>query len=230
MRWWLLGLVLACAGFALAVQQQWVALPGRWNPWAPLDVRDEPNLLTRYKLWRLRDDVQLCRLALQTSGLKAQPMADSEPVAGCPLQHVWRVQAAEVKLSSSFLASCPLAVSFALFERHSLQPAAREIYGQPVTGVEHLGSFACRNIYGRADARRSQHATANALDIAAFRLADGRRIVVAKDWSGEGDAARFLRAVRDGACRNFDGVLGPDYNRAHHDHFHLDLGGWQVCR
>lgn len=230
MRGWLLGFALALAGLALAVQQQWLEVPGRWNPWAPLDVRDEPNLLTRYKLWRLHDNVELCRLALQSSDLKVQPMADSEPAAGCPLQNVWRVQAAEVKLSSSFLASCPLAVSFALFERHSLQPAAQAIYGQPVVGVEHLGSFACRNIYGRADARRSQHATANALDIAALRLGDGRRIVVAKDWNGQGDAARFLRTVRDGACSHFDGVLGPDYNRAHHDHFHLDLGGWQICR
>ncbi|HZF86099.1 MAG TPA: extensin family protein [Burkholderiaceae bacterium] len=230
MRRWLLGFFFAVGGLALAVQQQWAKLPDRWNPWAPLDVRDEPNLLTGYKLWRLRDDVDLCRLALQSSDLKVQPMADGEPVAGCPLRNVWRVQAAGVKLSSSFLASCPLAVSFALFERHSLQPAARETYGQPVAGVEHLGSFACRNIYGRTDARRSQHAAANALDIAAFRLADGRRIVVAKNWRGEDEAARFLRAVRDGACGNFDGVLGPDYNRAHHDHFHLDLGGWQICR
>ncbi|MFK8397023.1 extensin family protein [Pseudomonas sp. BGr12] len=230
MRWWLLGFVVVCTGLALALQQRWIELPIRWNPWAPLDVRDQPNLLTRYKLWRLRDDADLCQLALQSSDLKAQAMADSEPVAGCPLHNVWRVQAAGVKLSSSFLASCPLAVSFSLFERHSLQAAAREVYGQPVVAVEHLGSFACRNIYGRADARRSQHATANALDIAAFRLADGRRIVVAKDWSGDGDAARFLRSVRDRACGNFDGVLGPDYNRAHHDHFHLDLGGWQICR
>ncbi|MDH1007241.1 extensin family protein [Pseudomonas nicosulfuronedens] len=230
MRGWLLGFGLVIAGFALAVQQQWLKLPDRWSPWAPLNVSDEPNLLTRYKLWRLRDDAELCRLALQSSDLKAQPMADSEPVAGCPLQNVWRVQAAEVKLSSSFLASCPLAVSFALFERYSLQPAARSVYGQSVVGVEHLGSFACRNIYGRTEGRRSQHASANALDIAAFRLADGRRIVVARDWNGEGDAARFLRAVRDSACGNFDGVLGPDYNRAHHDHFHFDLGGWQLCR
>ena len=65
MRWWLLAFVLACAGFALSVQQQWLGLPARWNPWAPLDVRDEPSLLTRYKLWRLRDDVDLCRLAFR---------------------------------------------------------------------------------------------------------------------------------------------------------------------
>lgn len=230
MRWWLLGLVLLVSGTGLAIQQGWLQIPGRWNPWAPLDVRDEPNLLTRYKLWRLRDDAQLCAQVLGNSDLKVQRMADSEPAVGCPLSNTWRVEAADVKLSSSFLASCPLAVSFALFERHSLQPAAQAIYGERVIALEHLGSFACRNIYGRVDARRSQHATANALDIAAFRLADGQRIVVARDWSGQGDAARFLHAVRDGACRHFDGVLGPEYNRAHHDHFHLDLGGWQICR
>ncbi|MCY1271032.1 hypothetical protein D9M68_155320 [compost metagenome] len=217
-------------GVPLAVHQGWLEVPPRWNPWAPLDVREPPNLLTRFKLWRLGRDSGLCRQALETSGLRVQPMADSEPARGCPLSGVVRVQGAEVGLSSSFLASCPLAVSFALFERHALQPAAHAVYGQPVVALEHLGSFACRNVYGRENARRSQHATANALDIAAFRLRDGRRIVIARDWSGEGDAARFLRQVHDGACASFDGVLGPEYNAAHRDHFHVDMGGWQLCR
>jgi hypothetical protein len=141
-----------------------------------------------------------------------------------------RVQGADVALSSSFLASCPLAVAFALFERHSLQPAAQAVFGQAVTRVDHLGSFACRNMYNRAEGRLSQHASANALDIAGFRLADGRSISVLKDWSGEGDSARFLRQVRDGACDDFNVVLSPDYNAAHRNHFHLDMGRWWVCR
>ena len=74
---------------------------------------------------------------------------------------------------------------------------------------------------------------ANAIDIAGFVLVDGTRIAVVNDWQGEGDKARFLRAVRDGACRAFGTVLSPEYNEAHRDHFHLDqaargLGG--VCR
>ncbi|MCY1412277.1 hypothetical protein D9M71_276770 [compost metagenome] len=223
-------LVAALLGVPLAIWQGWLDVPPRWNPWAPLDVRDEPNLLTRFKLWRLGRDADLCRQALATSDLRVQPMADSEPAKGCPLRGVLRVQGAEVGLSSSFLATCPLAVSFALFERHALQPAAKAVYGQPVASVEHLGSFACRNMYGRENGRRSQHATANALDIAAFRLRDGRRIVIARDWNGEGDAARFLREVHQGACRSFDIVLGPEYNAAHRDHFHVDMGGWQICR
>ena len=57
-----------------------------------------------------------------------------------------------------------------------------------------------------------------------------RRIRVQRDWGTSDAGGLFLREVRDGACRVFDGVLGPEYNEAHRDHFHLDRGGWRVCR
>jgi hypothetical protein len=223
-------LLLLGAAVAVGVWRGWVPLPAEWNPWAPLDVRASPNLLTRYKLGRLQEDPALCDEVLKTSGLRVSHQADTPADAACPLRNTLRVQGAEVALSSSFLASCPLAVAFALFERHSLQPAAQAVFGQAVTRVDHLGSFACRNIYGRAEGRLSQHASANALDIAGFRLADGRSISVLKDWPGEGASARFLRQVRDGACDDFNVVLSPDYNAAHRNHFHLDMGRWWVCR
>lgn len=102
------------------------------------------------------------------------------------------------------------------------------MFGQPVARVEHLGSFACRNI--GTSQRRSQHAYANALDIAGFQLTDGRRISVARDWSGQGDAARFLHRAHQAACDTFHVTLGPDYNAAHRDHFHLDMGLFRQCR
>ena len=225
----LLVLVLMGSVASLSVWRGWIALPPQWNPWAPLDVKAEPNLLTRYKLMRLRDDPQLCAQALDSSGLRVAPQADS-PDAKCPLTDALRVQGGDVALSSSFLASCRLAVSFALFEHHALQPAARAVYGQAVNRVDHLGSFACRNVYGRENGRLSQHATANALDIAGFRLADGRTINVLKDWPKDNQDARFLRQVRDAACDVFSVVLSPDYNAAHRNHFHLDVGPWWVCR
>lgn len=225
----LLVLVLMVGAAGVSIWRGWVSLPPQWNPWAPLDVRAEPNLLTRYKLMRLRDDPQLCAQALGSSGLRVTPQADS-PDAKCPLVDAWRVQGGEVALSSSFLASCRLAVSFALFERHALQPAAQAVYGQAVSRVDHLGSFACRNVYGRENGRLSQHATANALDIAGLRLADGRTISVLKDWPKDNQDARFLRQVRDAACDLFSVVLSPDYNAAHRNHFHLDVGPWWVCR
>ncbi len=229
MRRFLLGLAALSALVVLPLERAWrLELPPRWNPWAPLDVREAPNLLTRFKLSRLQADPELCRLALSSSSLKYEALPDSAPVAGCPLSNSVRIRASGVAFSSSFVATCELAAALALFERHGLQPAARKVFGQPVSRIEHLGSFACRTIGGGQ--RRSQHASANALDIAGFRLADGRHITLARDWDGKGDEARFLREVRDAACEHFTVTLGPDYNAAHRDHFHLDMGRWRMCR
>lgn len=214
---------------AAAWLRGWVELPPRWNPWAPMDLGEPPNFLSGFKLSRLRDDPQRCLQALETSQLRFEPVADSLPAPGCPLNNSVRLQGGgELALGRDFLASCPLAAAFALFERHGLQPAAQQVYGQPVERIEHYGSFACRNIGGST--RRSQHASANALDIAGFRLRDGTRITLARDWKGSERERRFLRQVRDAACGPFNAVLGPDYNAAHQDHLHLDMGSFRICR
>jgi len=225
--------LLLLAVLVLAAGQAWHLgwrPPAQWNPLAPLDVSQPPNWLTGFKLKRLRDDPALCQQALQSSQLRYRAQADSPASAKCPLSNVWRIEGGQARLSSSFLASCPLAVAYALFERHGLQPVAQRVLGQSVVQVDHLGSFACRNVYNRKAGRLSQHASANALDIAGFRLRDGQRIVLARDWQGTGDKAMFLREVRQAACEHFSTVLGPEYNAAHRDHFHVDMGRWQVCR
>ncbi len=229
MRRILLGIAALTVLLAPPVGQGWrLELPPRWNPWAPLDVREAPNLMTRFKVSRMQGHPELCRQALASSPLRYAALPDSAPIAGCPLSNSVRISASDLTFSSSFIATCELAVAFALFERHGLQPAAQQVFGQRVTRIDHLGSFACRNI--ESSQRRSQHASANALDIAGFRLADGRHISVARDWAGEGDNARFLREVREAACKHFKVTLGPDYNAAHRDHFHLDMGRFRMCR
>ena len=89
-------------------------------------------------------------------------------------------------------------------------------------------------IYGRDSGDWSEHATANAIDIAGFVIEDGTRISVLRDWDA-GERGRFLDDVRDGACDLFATVLSPDYNAAHRDHLHLDQAsrgafGWRACR
>ncbi|MBC8999752.1 extensin family protein [Pseudomonas sp. N40(2020)] len=221
--------LLIIGGALISVWRGWLDVPPEWNPWAPLDVKATPNWLTGYKLMRLRGDPELCAQALRSSALRVTPQSDS-PDAKCPLIGALRVQGGEVALSSSFLASCPLAVAYAMFERHTLQPAAQSVYGQQVARLDHLGSFACRNVYNRESGALSRHASADALDIAGFRLADGRSISVLKDWPKQNQDAQFLRRVRDGACEAFSVVLSPDYNAAHRNHFHVDIGRWSVCR
>jgi hypothetical protein len=228
MRWVLLAVLVLALGLVLAVQRGWRELPARWDPRTPLDVRAPPDWLSGWRLWRLRRDPALCAQVLATSQLDYVTQPDSRLNSDCPLRNIVRVRAGEVGLNTSFLATCSLAVSYALFERHGVQLLAQEFFGQPVTRIEHFGSFACRRIGGSR--RWSRHATANALDIGAFRLADGRSISLSGHWRSEGDEARFLRALRDAACEHFQGVLGPDYNAAHHDHFHLEVGGFGMCR
>jgi hypothetical protein len=228
-RWIFWLVLLMIGGAAVSVWRGWLEVPPQWNPWAPLDVKAAPNWLTGYKLMRLRSDPELCAQALSSSDLRVTRQADS-PDAKCPLIGAMRVQGGEVALSSSFLASCPLAVAYAMFEHHTLQPTAQSVYGQKVARVDHLGSFACRNVYNRESGALSRHASADALDIAGFRLADGRSISVLKDWPKQNQDAQFLRQLRDGACEVFSVVLSPDYNAAHRNHFHVDVGRWSVCR
>lgn len=226
-----LGGVVIALGIALD-KGLWT-IPREWNPFQPLHLEDPLTPVTQWKLDRLAEDRQACLATLETARpgtLAYTPLEDHTPVTGCPLDNVVRVRRAGVDFNASFVASCPLAVAWTLFERHRLQPAAQDVFGEPVASVRHFGSFACRNIYHRDNARRSQHATAEALDVAAFRLADGRRIVLLDDWEGDDSAATFLRRVRDGACDVFGTTLGPDYNAAHANHFHLGMQGVSLCR
>lgn len=229
----LLILVLLAGALALAWWHFEAQIPRHWHPAEPLHVDDPLTPVTKWKLRRLADDREGCLAALATvpeGELRMTPLADHEPVAGCPLANVVRLEASGVDFNASFVASCPLALAWTLFERQRLQPAAEAVLGSRVARVEHLGSFACRNVYGREEGRPSEHATAEALDVAAFHLADGREIRLLDHWDDEGERGEFLRKAKDGACDLFGNVLGPDYNQAHADHFHFGMRGFRLCR
>ena len=221
--------------FAAIVAAPWYAwrsgaIPNEWNPWAPLELAAPLNWTTRFKLARASSEPAMCLAALASSGMRYEPLPDRTIGDGCGLQNAVRVRASSVAVGDSFTLSCRSALSLALWERHVMQPVAHAYFSAPVTRIDHYGSYACRNIYGRKDAPLSRHATADALDIAGFTLANGTRVSVERDWGRSGAEALFLRDVHRGACRVFDSALGPDYNAAHRNHFHFDRGGYRVCR
>ena len=119
-----------------------------------------------------------------------------------------------------------------MWEQHGIQPAAQDILGTQVSVVHQVGSYNCRQIRTTQGAsnRWSTHATADAIDITGFELADGRRIRLIDDWDGSEPVSEFLRAIRDSACSWFATTLGPEYNSLHADHFHLQARGWGTCR
>lgn len=225
MRWLvLLLLVVVLAMFGLRY------LPPEWDPRTPLNLTAPPNLLTSLKLRWMTVEPQACFAAFAASGLPVSPVPDRPSDQGCAIEHAVRLTGSVRATPPGPIVTCPLAAAWVLYERNALQPVAKQYLGTEVIGIRHLGSYACRNVNHEVAGQRSEHATANALDVAAFILRDGRDVSVARNWSGDGPEARFLHAARDGACRWFRTALSPDYNAVHRDHFHFDMGPWRVCR
>ncbi|VAW05435.1 RNA binding S1 domain protein [hydrothermal vent metagenome] len=123
---------------------------------------------------------------------------------------------------------CNLAIKFAAWTEYAVKRAARQYLGSELKRIETMGSYSCRNIAGTG--KRSEHAHANAIDVSAFVLSDGRRISVENHWKSGRKEKQFLTAIHNSACKRFGTVLGPDYNYAHRNHFHFDMGGNGYCR
>ena len=208
-------------------------------PWAPLDLSAPVGMFTGRKIAGLSDDLSACRAVLDRAGVRYRVLPSRRDDGTCGYDDAVRFsEGGSRRLAYSPATvgvSCPVAAGLSAWEWNVVQPAAQRIFGEKVVSVEHFGSYSCRRLYGRDQGAWSEHASANAIDVAAFRLADGQRITVARDWREGRNKAAFLRAVRDGACDLFATVLSPDYNAAHHDHLHLDqaargAAGWRACR
>ncbi len=129
-----------------------------------------------------------------------------------------------VSVKSRATLNCPMIVALDRWVTESVQPSARERFGAQVTEISTMGSYGCRTRNHRPGAKLSEHSFANALDIGAFTLTDGRKLKVVQHWRrGEAQERAFLRDLHAGACKYFRTVLGPGADRNHENHFHIDL-------
>jgi hypothetical protein len=232
-RW---AIVLLVGGSLCLAAWRWLAAHPEHNPWAPLRLSDPIGWATAGKIGRLRKEPQACGAFLSSSGIGFTVLP---PAGEGACRRTDRTVLAPDAASGLVLrptgaqASCAVNAALALWLRHGVQPEAQRLLGARVVAIEHFGTANCRRIAGGGTGAWSQHATGNAIDVAAFVLADGRRVSVLRDWTRPGPASSFLHAVRDGACGVFATTLSPDYNAAHRDHLHLDQaarGGFTVCR
>ena len=208
-------------------------------PWTELDLAQPIGAFTGRKLAALEREGGSCEALLGRAGIGFNALPPRAGEGQCGYSDAVRFTAGGA-LGISYRpqglgTSCPVAAGLALWEWHAVQPAAIRHFGSKVAAIDHFGSYTCRRIYGRSEGSWSEHSTANAVDIAGFRLEDGTRITVVGDWTAAGAKSAFLREVRDGACELFATVLSPDYNAAHRDHFHFDQAnrgamGWRGCR
>jgi len=78
--------------------------------------------------------------------------------------------------------NCQMADVLAKWLQDAVQPEAKALFGSAVVKIRNANSYSCRNRYGGANTRISEHALVNALDISEFTLADGDRITVLEHW------------------------------------------------
>ncbi len=218
----------------------WASLRGRPQdvPWAPLDLGQPIGLFTGRKLTALTEDFPQCRALLDRAGVRYTVLPPRKGEGQCGYADGVRLTGGSRQIAfapAGLGVACPVAAALSMWEWDIVQPAAERHFGVRVATIDHFGSYSCRRIYGRDAGNWSEHSTADAVDIAGFRLTDGTRITVARDWKGAEAKAAFLHEVRNGACQLFATTLSPDYNAAHADHLHLDqanrgAGGWRACR
>lgn len=197
----------------------------------PLDVKDPMTSITNWKLQRALADDTMCLAALQTGAVaKIKPDYVENDRCGISPQ-VSLSEAGEARLKP-VNTRCQTALRLAMWSHHSLEPLAAEIFGQGLSEITHFSSYSCREMRTSSGStgRMSSHATADSIDISGFVLEDGTRLSLLKDWNGELKKAAFLREANATACTWFRLTLGPNYNRLHADHFHLQHTGFGLCR
>lgn len=211
----------------------WFGLvPQRYSPFAPISLEERPSWFVDFRIAALRRDPELCRTVLREPHIIATPIHDNPIHDGCGWENAVRVATVGGAELGAAQLTCEAAAALALWVEYELQPMALSTFGSRVVGLKDMGTYACRNIIGNEkwSKMRSQHALANAVDIGGFKLANGQEITVARDWKGDDRESRFLHEVHARACRYFRVAIGPDYNRAHADHFHLDRGILTRCQ
>jgi hypothetical protein len=185
-----------------------------------------PNFVAKLEPWRAEEES-----ACISSGVLAHTtfIATRSALGGpsvCGTERPYELKAVDngrVQLKPAALLRCPMIPQVERWIRDSVTPAARYYFRSELAEISVAGSYSCRPMNHVSGAKLSEHGYANALDVSGFTLTDGRKISIKRAWNGDPQEQAFLRAARRGACEHFTTVLSPDYDRNHHDHFHVDL-------
>src|SRR5215510_10191563 len=127
-----------------------------------------------------------CAVLLKGLEIVAVPEAPLREGSECgtpaPMRLISIGKAPQVAFSPPPTLSCDMIAALHKWLQADVQPLARKFMGAPVVRVEAMSAYSCRNAYGRAHGRLSEHARANALDIGAFITALGKTALVISDW------------------------------------------------
>ena len=198
--------LLVAGVFALA------SCGGREKPQSP---RSSENVTSQY--------ARQCLAGLKSKSVRFAGLPSKSFDGGCRMIDTIKLMDFGTPTTNLGAMTCPLASSFTDWARYAVAPAAKQYLGSEVVKIETMGTFNCRAVNGSRSGKLSEHAFANAVDVSAFVLRDGRRVSVLNGWRGSSEERAFLRRLHQSACKRFGTVLGPEYNAAHANHFHFDM-------
>ncbi len=209
-------------------------IPQQHLPWRKLNPQAPLGFGTKAQFIRLSlSPSSVCMdMANGLNKLSSAPSKPNRPNNSCGWTIARDVTSAHnISLSPNMAPmQCPLSLGAWIWMRE-LQILSREYFDQDIIKIHHFGTYSCRRQNGNNSGQWSEHAFANAWDITGFELSNGTLISIQKDWNGKNASRRqFLRTARKKACKIFKVTLSPDFNAAHHDHFHFDMGPSSTCR
>jgi hypothetical protein len=187
--------------------------------------------------WRHEAEISCMKSGAVKEGPSIAIAKAIEGPGACGLDYPLRVtsfgETALVSFAEESSAARQVAVAPAATLACPLVSALDRFVGDSVVGIKQISAYSCRGMNDVPGARISEHAFGNALDIAAFTLADGRTINVKDGWHGTPAEQGFLYDVQGAACTQFTTVLAPGSNAYHEDHMHVDLmrrsSGRSIC-
>lgn len=158
--------------------------------------------------------------------------AISGRLPGCGVSNPVKVYSVQgIKLSRPAIMDCNTAQALNKWVKQSVKPTFAK-QGAEVATMVVYDDYNCRTRNNRPGAKLSFHAKGRAVDIGEFILTNGQRVTLLKDWrSTEWGAS--LQSLHRAACGPFKTVLGPNHDRLHANHFHLDTAsgyGGRYCR
>ncbi|MBX9648746.1 MAG: extensin family protein, partial [Xanthobacteraceae bacterium] len=176
-----------------------------------------------------------CRLALTEAVAIAPSIPDIHGAGGCGGEDLVRLEAIvlpdnkRVSVKPAAILRCAMASELADWIRTDIAPLAAGL-GSTISDLDNFDSFECRGRNRIVGARLSEHGRANALDVRALKLANGRSISLT-----DRTVPRELReTVLHSVCARFSTVLGPSSDWYHEDHIHLDLmerrNNYRICQ
>ena len=176
-----------------------------------------------------------CRLALTEEIAIAPSIPDIHGPGGCGGEDLVRLEAVvladghKVAVTPPATLRCPMASAIADWIRTDVTSLAAGLGTEPVV-LDNFDSYECRGFNRIPGAHLSEHGRANALDVRAIKLADGRSISLT-----DRTVSRDLReTVLHSVCARFMTVLGPGSDWYHEDHIHLDLmerhNNYKICQ